>query len=70
MDEEQFTPAYAYNYGEWLPKVAVGLVLLTMGVLVLFALLSFLGEPLDAKPASVIKAAADAAAAAAGGDAE
>lgn len=53
----------AYFNEDMLPKLAVGLVLLTMGVLVLLAVLSFLGDgPLDDKPAAVIQAAADAAA--------
>lgn len=45
-------------------KIAVGLVLLTMGVLVVLAILSFMGNetPLDDKTAEVIQAAADAAA--------
>lgn len=48
---------------DYIPKLAVGLVLITMGVLVVLALLSFMGNtPLDDQPASAIQAAADAAA--------
>lgn len=51
------------TYGDLLPKLAVGLVLFTMAVLVVLALLSFMGAstPLDDRPADVIQAAADAA---------
>lgn len=53
-----------FRSDDLLPKLAVGLVLLTMAVLVLLAVLSFIGEgPLDDRPAPVIKAVADAAAA-------
>ena len=62
MDDTDFTPV---DYTELITKVVVGMVLTTLGVLVLLALVSFVtdrGGSLDNLPAATIKEAVDAAA--------